>query len=100
MNIFEMVNSISKLKAAVCAIIGNNNELLHKSTEIYFRNALVVSDTEEEDKISAARTPFRKFLQRDERHEMGKKLTFIKLTEKIKDSILNKSTNKSDTHIV
>ena len=48
MNIFSMLNSIAKIKAGVGAIIGYNKELLEKATEVYFRNALVVSGSENE----------------------------------------------------
>ena len=48
MNIFTMINTISKIKAAVSAIIGDDEELLEKSKEIYFRNALVMTDSEDE----------------------------------------------------
>ena len=48
MNIFSMLNSIAKVKAGVGAIIGYNKELLAKATEVYFRNALVVSGSENE----------------------------------------------------
>ena len=69
MNIFGMINTLAKVKAAVSAIIGNDKEMLQKSKEIYFRNALVVSDSEEDRKILVKRTPFRKFLHMDERNE-------------------------------
>jgi hypothetical protein len=62
MNVFYLVNSMQKIKAAVSAIISNDASLMNKTKEIYFRNALVVSDTDKEKQIIAARTPFRKFL--------------------------------------
>jgi len=62
MNIFGMINSITKMKAAVSAIIGHDHQLLEKSKENYFRNVLIVSDSEDERKIIDARSPFRRYL--------------------------------------
>jgi hypothetical protein len=75
MNIFAIINSIAKLKAGVGAIIGNDSALLQKSKEIYFRNSLVVSCTDEETKIADAACTFKKFLEKDERLELNKELT-------------------------
>ena len=46
MNVFYLVNSMQKVKAALSAIISNDFELMKKTKEIYFRNALVVSNSE------------------------------------------------------
>ena len=75
MNIFSMLNSIAKLKAGIGAVIGNDKELLEKATEVYFRNALVVSGSENEKALLDSRCPFRKFLQKDERSEWRNALT-------------------------
>ena len=75
MNIFSMLNSIAKLKAGIGAVIGYDKELLEKAREVYFRNALVVSGSENEKALLDSRCPFRKFLQKDERSEWRNALT-------------------------
>ena len=79
MNIFTMLNSIAKIKAAIGAIIGLDGELLDKSKENYFMNALVMSNSEDERDIRKVRTPFRKFLRNDERKEWKKRLQWKEL---------------------
>ena len=69
MNIFGIINSIAKMKAAIGAIINDDKEVLERSKLIYFRNSLVFSESEDETKYQKTVCQFRTFLEKDERAE-------------------------------
>ena len=75
MNIFGIINSIAKMKASIGAIISDDKELLEKSKFFYFRNSLVFSESEDEEKYQKSVCSYRNFLEKDERAEWHINLT-------------------------
>ena len=49
MNLFTLLQTIQKLKAAVAILVNRDKDKLHEVQDLYFKNAMIYLDKEEEE---------------------------------------------------